>query len=54
MRAKPQRRKGLRQSNRAHHNFFASLRLCESKKEKNVFPQFCGTGSRNATGQAAK
>ena len=26
-RAKPPRRKGLRQSNRAHHNFFASLRL---------------------------
>jgi hypothetical protein len=33
-RAKPPSRKGLRKSNRAHHNFFAFLRLCEKKKEK--------------------
>ncbi len=31
-RAKPPRCKGLRKCNRADHYFFASLRLCESKK----------------------
>jgi hypothetical protein len=33
-RAKPQSRQGLRKSNQSDHNFFASLRLCETKKEK--------------------